>query len=106
MTKSELHQQGTKMADDYLNTLHEMYSQVYGDQCGCHTCAEKEKQSVDHPEHYQGQEFEAIDIIEDYELGFNLGNALKYILRADRKGEKQEDLKKAIWYLDREFNHG
>ena len=57
---------------------------------------------VNHPPHYKGKRFESIDIIEDFDLGFNLGNAIKYILRADRKGNKAQDLRKAIWYLERE----
>ena len=59
---------------------------------------------VNHPGHYQGHKFEAIDIIEDFELGFNLGNALKYLLRCNKKWNKEEDLKKAIWYLNRELS--
>jgi hypothetical protein len=47
---------------------------------------------------------EAIDVIEAFSLGFRLGNAVKYILRAGRKGEAVEDLKKARWYLDREIS--
>lgn len=57
---------------------------------------------VNHPSHYQGKKFESIDIIEDFDLGFHLGNAIKYILRAGKKGNKVQDLKKAIWYLERE----
>lgn len=60
------------------------------------------KDLINHPPHYQGKKFESIDIIEDFELGFHLGNAIKYILRADKKGNKIQDLKKAIWYLERE----
>lgn len=63
-----------------------------------------ENNSVDHPDHYKGKSLEAIDIIEDYDLNFCLGNAIKYILRAGKKGERQEDLEKAIWYLQRELN--
>ena len=62
---------------------------------------EKNK-GVDHPSHYQGTKFEVIDIIEDFNLGFNLGNAIKYILRAGKKDNRKQDLKKAIWYLYRE----
>lgn len=58
---------------------------------------------VNHPEHYQGDKFEVIDIIDDYKLNFNLGNAIKYILRADKKGNKKQDLEKAIWYLNHEL---
>ena len=61
------------------------------------------KDMVNHPNHYQGQKFEVIDIIEDYQLGFHLGNVLKYILRAGRKSDRVEDLRKAVWYLEREI---
>ena len=58
---------------------------------------------VNHPDHYQGNKFEVIDIIEDYELNFTLGSAVKYILRAGKKDDKNTDLKKAIWMLEREL---
>jgi hypothetical protein len=59
--------------------------------------------SVDHPKHYNSGKFEVIDIIEDQNLGFCLGNAIKYILRAGKKDESKtkEDLEKAIWYINR-----
>lgn len=63
-----------------------------------------EREMVNHPDHYQGNKMEVIDIIEDYGLGFSLGNAVKYILRADKKGNKKQDLEKAIWYLERELS--
>lgn len=60
--------------------------------------------AVDHPSHYaEGRRYEPIDVIEDWELGFCLGNAVKYISRAGRKNDALEDLKKARWYLDREI---
>lgn len=59
---------------------------------------------VNHPQHYLGKEFEAIYIIEAYELNFSLGNAVKYILRADKKANKKQDLEKALWYLKHELN--
>jgi hypothetical protein len=65
-----------------------------------------EREMVNHPDHYQGNKFEVIDVIEDYDLGFSLGNAIKYILRADKKGNKKQDLKKAMWYIQREVNTG
>ncbi len=61
-----------------------------------------ESSNINHPSHYQGKKFEVIDIIEDFELGFNLGNSIKYILRSGKKGCHIEDLKKSIWYLERE----
>ena len=59
--------------------------------------------TVNHPNHYKGKGLECIQVIEAFELGFCLGNAIKYILRAGKKGRKDEDLKKAIWYLNREL---
>jgi hypothetical protein len=60
-------------------------------------------ETIDHPAHYGGADnpYEAIKVIEAWGLGFKLGNALKYILRAPRKGVAEEDLRKARWYLDR-----
>jgi hypothetical protein len=61
--------------------------------------------SVDHPAHYGGGDnpYEAIKVIEAWKLGFHLGNTVKYISRAGRKGDVLEDLRKARWYLDREI---
>ncbi|MGH6690519.1 MAG: DUF3310 domain-containing protein, partial [Gammaproteobacteria bacterium] len=57
-------------------------------------------ETVNHPAHYQSAAgIEAIDVIEAFDLGFCLGNAVKYILRAGRKGDALEDLKKARWYV-------
>lgn len=61
------------------------------------------KEMINHPDHYKGAKFEVIDIIDDFELNFNLGNAIKYILRAGKKDNKAEDLKKALWYVEREI---
>lgn len=59
------------------------------------------KNNVDHPEHYQvfkdKSGIEPIDIARH--LDFDLGNAIKYILRAGNKGNAVEDLNKAIWYI-------
>ena len=63
------------------------------------------KDMVNHPAHYGGDNpMEVIKIIDHYELGFALANSIKYILRADKKGNKLEDLKKAAWYLQHEIN--
>jgi len=62
--------------------------------------------SVDHPSHYRKSTgHEAIDVIEAWELGFNLGNTVKYISRNGLKDplKRVEDLEKARWYLDREI---
>lgn len=59
--------------------------------------------NVNHPSHYQSSSMEVIDIIGAFNLNFALGNAIKYILRCDKKGKKIEDLQKAIWYLQYEI---
>lgn len=59
--------------------------------------------SVNHPSHYNMGGIEVIDAIEAWGLGFHLGNTVKYVARAEHKGKKLEDLKKARWYLDREI---
>jgi hypothetical protein len=58
---------------------------------------------VNHPSHYKDGGIETIDYIEAKGLGYHLGNAVKYISRAGKKGTNQglEDLKKAQWYLAR-----
>jgi hypothetical protein len=64
----------------------------------------EEKEMVNHPDHYQfgkNNEYEAIKVIDAWDLGFSLGNAIKYISRAGkkRKDTELEDLRKALWYL-------
>ena len=63
------------------------------------------EEKVDHPIHYNAGRIEVIDFIEDQNLNFHLGNAVKYISRAGKKDPKKfkEDLEKAIWYLNREL---
>ena len=60
--------------------------------------------AVNHPAHYKVGGIETIDFIEAKKLGYNLGNVVKYLTRADHKGNKMEDLRKAQWYLTREIN--
>lgn len=64
------------------------------------------KEAVNHPSHYNSGEIETIDAIEDWGFGqgFNLGNAIKYISRANHKSDCIEDLKKAQWYVEREIS--
>ena len=61
-----------------------------------------DRNSVDHPAHYNVGKYEVIDVIEDWQLGFCLGNAVKYIARAGHKdpSKSEEDLRKAIWYIE------
>ena len=61
--------------------------------------------NVNHPAHYSSGSIEVIDFIEDKDLGFHLGNAVKYISRAGRKNPDKtvEDLRKAVWYINRQI---
>ena len=59
---------------------------------------------VNHPAHYKVGGIETIDFIEAKKLGYNLGNVVKYLTRADHKGNRKQDLEKALWYLNREIN--
>ncbi len=64
---------------------------------------------VKNPEHYGGatNPYEAIKVIENWDLGFHLGNTVKYISRAGKKETDKElqDLKKAAWYLQRRIEN-
>lgn len=59
--------------------------------------------NITHPAHYNTGKIEVIEFIEDQNLGFHLGNAVKYIARAGKKdpAKEFEDIEKAIWYLER-----
>lgn len=62
--------------------------------------------AVNHPDHYGGADdpYEAIKVVEAWGLCFHLGNVVKYVSRAGKKGDELEDLKKARWYLDRKIS--
>ena len=66
----------------------------------------KDDENVNNPEHYQSDSgMEVIDVIEEFKLNFNLGNVVKYVLRAGKKSDSAtRDLKKALWYLERELD--
>jgi hypothetical protein len=57
--------------------------------------------AVNNPAHYTSGGIETIDFIEAKGLDYHLGNVVKYVTRADHKGSKLEDLRKAQWYLTR-----
>jgi len=59
--------------------------------------------NVDHPEHYHTGTYETINVIDAWGLDFSLGNAVKYVSRAGKKGDAIEDLRKAIWYIEHEI---
>ena len=65
-------------------------------------------EKVNHPNHYGGKEsvYEAIKVIEAWNLDFSLGNVIKYISRAGKKSDNvKEDLEKAKWYLERAISN-
>lgn len=61
--------------------------------------------NVEHPIHYGGENdpYEAVKVIEAWNLGFHLGNTLKYISRCGKKDAELQELRKAAWYLDRKI---
>lgn len=61
------------------------------------------KDMVNHPPHYLQYPYEVIELTEL--LPFCVGNAVKYILRAEHKGALEEDLEKAKWYLKRAYKN-
>ena len=67
------------------------------------------KEAVNHPQHYGGEnnQYEAIKVIEAWDLCFCLGNTVKYISRAVKKeiDKTVQDLEKAKWYLEREIEN-
>ena len=65
------------------------------------TSAKPSPDPINHPSHYTFSSIEVIAAIEAWGLGFHLGNVVKYVARAGRKGPEVEDLLKAKWYLDR-----
>lgn len=88
---------------DHLTTLHDAEGcQVRECECTL-TGFQKDHSDVDHPDHYTWLPgVECIDITEHF--GFNLGNAIKYLYRCDKKGDAIKDLRKAAWYIQRELD--
>jgi succinate dehydrogenase/fumarate reductase flavoprotein subunit len=76
----------------------EDYAKLHGEVVGV------QPDPVNHPTHYTAGGIETIDFIEAKKLNYNIGNVVKYLTRADHKGNKLEDLRKAQWYLTREIN--
>lgn len=62
---------------------------------------------VNHPSHYTDGKIEVIEFIEDKNLNYHKGNAIKYICKAGKKDPQKEieDLQKAIWYINREIRN-
>ena len=78
-----------------------------GIMCQCNKAKTKRKENVNHPDHYMHSSgHEVIDVINAWQLDFDLGNAVKYIARSGKKDPKKakEDLDKAIWYINHKIN--
>jgi hypothetical protein len=95
-----------------VTTFHGIIKQIEKDSCIINQDAANapfhdKQETINHPMHYGGEHYayEAIKVIEAWKLGFNLGNTVKYLSRAGKKGELIEDLKKAAWYLNREIEN-
>ena len=84
-------EQGRKPADKVEVALEEVIEEI------------SKPDMINHPDHYTTGGIETIDFIEAKGLGYNLGNVVKYVSRAEHKGNALEDLKKARFYLDREI---
>jgi hypothetical protein len=63
------------------------------------------KEAVNNPSHYGGGDnpYEAIKVIDAWDLNFNLGNTVKYIARCGKKDDELQELEKAAWYLNNEI---
>lgn len=71
----------------------------------CRIKNNEKQERVNSPSYYNQGKYEVIDVIEDWRLGFNLGNAIKYIARCEHKENKLQDLKKAKYYIKREIEN-
>jgi hypothetical protein len=92
--------------EDTVTDTHKerMMELAYGTTAGRKTRMEGNRgDPVNNPAHYTVGGIETIDFIEAKKLNYRLGNVVKYLTRADHKGNKIEDLRKAQWYLEREI---
>ena len=67
---------------------------------------ENNKEMVNHPKHYNRGDIEAIEVIEDWNLYFSVGSAVKYIARLGAKDLELQELEKTRWYLERVNSNG
>ena len=79
----------------------EMIDLADADERGRRGLSKRKTNLVNHPDHYNHGKYEAIDVIEDWNLDFHCGNAVKYIARHSYKESPRQDIEKAIWYLQR-----
>ena len=97
--------QGESLREEFAHLVdREVFNKIKSDYLHKNDTANYSNDAVNHPNHYNFGKYEVIDVIEDWKLGFNLGNVIKYVARADHKGKRKEDLKKALFYLQREVD--
>ena len=100
VVKSKIKSAANEANDDTTKSvLQEFAEQVR--EMGVVVVEESKPDPVNHPPHYKTGGMETIDFIEAKDLGYHLGNVIKYVTRAKHKGNELEDLKKAQWYLER-----
>jgi DNA-binding transcriptional regulator GbsR (MarR family) len=87
---------------DHMDDAHKLISERFETEYAKYKTTQSDL--VNHPPHYKAGGVETIDFIEAKDLNYRLGNVVKYVTRAEKKGNPIEDLKKARWYLDREIN--
>ena len=83
----------------------------YNKDDSCQDEQDEQHDSVNHPNYYADGNIEVIDYIEDKNLGYHLGTAIKYISRAGKKREQGmtdkekeiQDLQKAVWFINRKI---
>ena len=106
-------EEGRKLSDQRYGIGYICKHNIPGDSCercekeaaSSHIAILPAVNSINHPPYYNTGNIEVIDFIEDQQLDFHLGNAVKYICRAGKKVDvttgKVSDLQKAVWYLQR-----
>ena len=87
---------------DHMDDAHKLISERFETEYAKYKTTQPDL--VNHPPHYKAGGVETIDFIEAKDLNYRLGNVVKYVTRAGKKGDPIEDLKKARWYLDREIS--
>jgi hypothetical protein len=97
---------GNSLLDEYRKSLEQCLAERERKavRLACESAKKKSEEDDEDGDYYQGKGgTSAIDIIEEFELGFCVGNVIKYLIRAGRKKDNSElsDLKKALWYLER-----
>ena len=109
MTPSYVYKLKSSMEDDKRNAIadeqYRLYFSTSNKPLTKSSTKEEAVDKVNHPPHYKVGGIETIDFIEAKSLNYNLGNVVKYLTRADHKGNKLEDLQKAQWYLARELKN-